>query len=104
MERCSPNLADRSALAWVRAPTPRPIMAAPGVDPFPENEIPMPDGMPAPAAPPAPAPVIGPLPYNCKLNADGQGFDIYGYSQTAIAKEAGDHPQAPRPLRTDARA
>ena len=63
-------------------------MAAATVDPFPESEIPLPSGVPAPAAPPAPAPVIGPLPYNCKLNADGQGFDIYGYSQTAIAKEA----------------
>ena len=62
-------------------------MAAATVDPFPESEIPLPSGVPAPAAPPAPAPVIGPLPYNCKLNADGTRFDIYGYSQTAIAKD-----------------
>ena len=52
--------------------------------------IPLPEGMeyveaPAEAAP-APAAVVGPLPFNYKVNANG-GFDKYGYSETAVAKD-----------------
>jgi hypothetical protein len=52
--------------------------------------IPLPEGMepvevPAEAVA-APAPVVGPLPFNYKVNAAG-GFDKYGYSETAVAKD-----------------
>jgi hypothetical protein len=60
-------------------------------------DVPLPEGLPemvpdepfaeaGDAAVPAPATVVGPLPYNYKVN-DAGGFDKYGYSNTAIAKE-----------------
>ena len=56
----------------------------PEADAFPNADIPLPEGMPpAPAA----AAVVGPLPYNFKMNADGVSFDEYGYSDTAVVKD-----------------
>jgi hypothetical protein len=53
--------------------------------------IPLPEGMeevPVEAVPvaPVPAPVVGPLPFNYKVNA-ADGFDKYGYSDTAVVKD-----------------
>ena len=55
------------------------------------DAFPMPDGVeevqaePVPLAP-TPAAVVGPLPFNFKVNPNG-GFDKFGYSQTAVAKD-----------------
>jgi hypothetical protein len=54
----------------------------PDADAFPNADIPLPEGMPPS---PAAAAVVGPLPYNFKMNADGVSFDEYGYSDTADA-------------------
>ena len=59
-------------------------------DPFPHAEIPLPEGVgavPPPAQPAAPPSIPGPLPFNYKVNADGRGYDKYGYSHTAVAKD-----------------
>ena len=50
------------------------------------DAVPLPEGMEMADEVPVPAHVVGPLPFNYKVNPDG-GFDKFGYSNTAIAKD-----------------